>query len=115
MYYITGCKSNEYWTKYNCLVKDENSGSCPLYSKTLPASGKPTCQKGGTSFWYIHVGGKRTDWTTGTDAMCLSTASKPTAFAKNNCQYAWSAASCNTILKYAGCNPTLDAYGKMFR
>ena len=114
MYYITGCASNEYWTGYTCLVKDQNFGPCPLDTSNPPASGKATCQYGG-NFWYIHVGGKKTDWTTGTDAMCLSTASSPTAFGKNHCQYASTAASCNNILKYAGCAPIVDAYGKMFR
>ena len=114
MYYITGCASNEYWSGYNCLVKDQNFGPCHLYTSNPPASGKATCQSGGGYFWYIHVGGKRTDWITGTDAMCLSTASKPIAFAKGSCQYAWTAASCNTILKYAGCiEKEVAAYGKM--
>ena len=108
------CKANEYWTGYNCLVKQEKPGLCPLYAANPPLSGQASCQNGGNNFWYIHVGGKRIDWNKGTDAMCLSTSSKPVAWGKDPCQFDWSEAGCKDILMYAGCPvEAVDSHGNM--
>ncbi|XP_013401066.1 uncharacterized protein LOC106166948 [Lingula anatina] len=101
------CRHPLYFTGYNCLRKqtDFNPQTCYISPANPPESQKPTCQNGGNNFWYIHVGGKRTDWVQGTDAMCLSISSFPAPWGTRECQFSWTEEGCKQLLHWAGCIP----------
>ena len=89
---------------------------CPLTTYNPRAIGQRICQNGGSNFWNIHVGGKRTDWNKGTDAMCLSISSKPVAWGVENCQFAWNEDEYRDILVYADClmfGEIITCYGRV--
>ena len=90
--------------RYGCLTNHpEDATQCPLSTTNPPDAGTATCQNGGNSFWYIHVGGKRTDWNQGTDALCLDEDSRIAQWGGSPCQYAVTEEMCKCILYNAGC------------
>ncbi|XP_013412043.1 uncharacterized protein LOC106174863 [Lingula anatina] len=99
------CKNDEYFTGYNCLQTQFtiNPVTCPIDESKPPPDYVPTCQNGGNNFWYIHVGGKRTDWKRGTDALCLSIRSRPVPWGLEGCQFRWNREGCERLLEWAGC------------
>lgn len=62
------------WNGYQCMAIDRSPTRCGI---RVPPGVTPRCVEGGgrtsgPGWWYIHVGGQRTDWNQGTDALCAT-------------------------------------------
>ena len=103
------CPPGQAWNGYQCAARQAGTCGCATVG-----GAEARCVEGSPGWWYVHVGGRQTRWTTGTDALCCTAQSaggfqpgSPTGYGQAPCVSGGSRDVCEQALRALACGPTL--------